>query len=76
VKTPVRSEVFGPPPVWLYDEFDKLGPGTYRHEILLADGRVISLRFHEFHYHVAQSIAQAIDDGRSGRLRKSRRAAS
>ena len=32
---------------WLYDEFDVAEDGTPRHEILLSNGQIMTLRFHE-----------------------------
>jgi diadenosine tetraphosphatase ApaH/serine/threonine PP2A family protein phosphatase len=46
VSTPSPSDVFSQySPRWLYDEIDLLWPGTYSHEILLSDGRVVSIQF-------------------------------
>lgn len=32
---------------WLYDEFDADEDGTQQHQILLSDGRIISMRFYD-----------------------------
>jgi hypothetical protein len=32
---------------WLYDEFDIRPEGTVQHEVLLSNGHILTLRFHE-----------------------------
>ena len=59
---PLIQEVDGPWPFskekvhWLYDEFDLRADGTQQHEVLLSNGRILTLRFevvqelkHEMH---------------------------
>jgi hypothetical protein len=58
VEIPLPSSAFHDgQPIWLYDELDVLAPGDYSHEILLSNGRVITLRFQEFSLHVAKLVA-------------------
>ncbi len=60
VAVPVPSRVFrhDPAPHWIWDEFDLVEPGFFTHSILLSDGRVVTIRFRDFHYHLAQNIIQ------------------
>lgn len=49
VTRPLDDEAFDvSQPHWLYDEVDVTSPGIYQHEILLSDGRVLSIRFTAF----------------------------
>ena len=49
VTRPLESEAFDvSQPHWLYDEVDVVGTGIFQHEILLSDGRVLSVRFTAF----------------------------
>jgi hypothetical protein len=41
---------------WLYDEISVLGPGVYRHEILLASGGSVRVDFMEFSFVSQQSL--------------------
>jgi hypothetical protein len=53
ITRPVRSPVFhAGQPIWLYEEVDLIEPGLFQHEILVSDGRVISIRFRDFHYDI------------------------
>jgi hypothetical protein len=42
---------------WLYDEFDVDATGQQRHEVLLSNGRIITLRFH-----AVQLVTHAVGD--------------
>jgi hypothetical protein len=35
---------------WLYDEFDVQSGGGYQHQVLLSDGRVVTLRFRDIRH--------------------------
>lgn len=60
ITTPVISDVFNAvQPHWLYDEFDVIEPGVFSHSILISDGRVVTIHFREFRYHVARIISPA-----------------
>ena len=49
VTRPLESDAFDvSQPHWQYDEVDVVGPGVFQHEILLSDGRVLSVRFTAF----------------------------
>ena len=49
VTRPLEAEVFDvSQPHWLYDEIDFASAGVFQHEILLSDGRVLSIRFTAF----------------------------
>jgi hypothetical protein len=53
IETPVDSAVFNKAkPIWLYEEVDAIEPGLFLHEILVSDGRVIKIRFTDFHYSI------------------------
>ncbi len=39
-------------PIWLYEEEDVIKPGLFEQEILISDGRVIKIRFRDFHYSI------------------------
>lgn len=55
VELPVRSPVFKVvQPIWLYDEFDAIAPGLFTHSIFISDGRIVTIRFRDFHCHVAK----------------------
>jgi hypothetical protein len=54
LEIPVRSPVFrAGQPIWLYDELDLVAPGVFTHRILLSDGRVVTINFRDFRYHIA-----------------------
>jgi hypothetical protein len=60
VERPVDAEVFKTSrPIWLYDEVDLIQPGVFQHEILISDGRVVRIRFHDFRYHIARLLPVA-----------------
>jgi hypothetical protein len=50
---PLAQEVNEPWPFskekvhWLYDEFDVRPDGTFQHEVLLSNGHILTLRFHQ-----------------------------
>jgi hypothetical protein len=45
----VQADVFSDEKVhWLYDELDELDDGTFRHEILFSNGRILILTFVAF----------------------------
>jgi hypothetical protein len=55
---PIEDAVFSRHAVqWLYDEVDCQGPGDFRHDILLSDGRVFRLRFE--HLSILTAVASA-----------------
>jgi hypothetical protein len=57
VEKPVTAAVFkAGQPNWLYEEVDLISPGVFQHEILISDGRVIRIRFHDFRYHIARLL--------------------
>ncbi|MBW3542779.1 MAG: hypothetical protein KY476_21160 [Planctomycetes bacterium] len=46
---------------WLYDEFDFDERGAQQHEVLLSNGRVITLRFHEMqHFNLLLPASSAV----------------
>jgi hypothetical protein len=73
-ETPVIHWIYHPArPQWLYDEVDLIKPKLFSHEILVSDGRVIKIRFHDFHY----SIVPLKEEKAAAKPRKpARRAAS
>jgi hypothetical protein len=49
VTRPLEADVFDvSQPHWLYDEMDVAGVGVFQHDILLSDGRKLSVRFTAF----------------------------
>jgi hypothetical protein len=61
VEIPIRSPVFNPvQPIWLYDEFDVVSPGVFTHSILISDGRVVTIRFGDFRYHLANLLGKDV----------------
>lgn len=49
VTRPLEDDLFDvSQPQWLYDELDVAGNGVFQHDILLSDGRVLSIRFTAF----------------------------
>ena len=49
VTRPLEADVFDvSQPHWLYDEVAVAGDGVFQHDILLSDGRVLSVRFTAF----------------------------
>ncbi len=61
VEIPVCSNVFNQvQPIWLYDEFDMVGPRAFTHSILISDGRVVTIPFRDFHYYIAKIIEPAV----------------
>ena len=49
VTRPLEDDAFDvSQPHWLYDEVDVAGDGVFQHDILLSDGRVLSVRFTAF----------------------------
>ena len=53
IAKPIDAPVFlGAQPIWLYEEEDVIKPGLYEQEILVSDGRVIKIRFRDFHYSI------------------------
>ncbi len=53
IERPVEAPVFrSTQPIWQYEEVDLIEPGLFSHEILVSDGRVIKIRFRDFHYSI------------------------
>ena len=74
IETPVSSEVFHPAqPIWLYEEVDVVESGLFSHEILVSDGRIIKIRFTDFHYSIVPLKQEA---AAANRQKPARRKAS
>jgi hypothetical protein len=53
IARPVDAPVFrSAQPIWLYEEEDVIKPGLFEQQILVSDGRVIKIRFRDFHYSI------------------------
>lgn len=68
VTRPLESNAFHvSQPHWLYDEVDVVGTGVFQHEILLSDGRVLSICFTAFDMLPGSSTKQAEKSARRRR---------
>ena len=71
IEQPVKSNVFSDvQPIWLYDEIDVVSSGVFSHSILVSNGLVVTIHFHEFRY----LIAPLLTPNRNGVFSEERRA--